>query len=196
MQYTLSRAYNDTNGINAFPANDYDLSGEWARADFDRRHRLIVLGRVTAVKWVDLGVSLTVNSGAPYTELLGGDPYHNGRGRARPAGIARNRLEATGYSSLDLRASREFKVGGTRESDPDHDLLARCVQCAEPCELWIVCRHRRLSAWPAGLSARRAPAAAFGSREVLGSSGRGRPGVFQRARPPEQLVEHTIRRHL
>ena len=39
MQYTLSRVDNDTNGIASFPANDYDLSGEWARADFDRRHR-------------------------------------------------------------------------------------------------------------------------------------------------------------
>ena len=39
MQYTLSRADNDTSGIGSFPANDYDLSGEWARADFDRRHR-------------------------------------------------------------------------------------------------------------------------------------------------------------
>ncbi|HEV2986458.1 MAG TPA: carboxypeptidase regulatory-like domain-containing protein, partial [Vicinamibacterales bacterium] len=39
MQYTLSRVYNDTNGIAWFPANDYDLSGEWGRADFDRRHR-------------------------------------------------------------------------------------------------------------------------------------------------------------
>jgi hypothetical protein len=116
MQYTLNRVYNDTNGINAFPANDYDVSGEWARADFDRRHRLLVLGRVTAIKWVELGVSLTVNSGAPYTELLGGDPYNNGRGRARPAGVARNSLDATGYSSLDLRASRELKVGGTREA--------------------------------------------------------------------------------
>ena len=28
VQYTLSRTYNDTAGINAFPANDYDLSGE------------------------------------------------------------------------------------------------------------------------------------------------------------------------
>ena len=32
MQYTLSRVQNDTNGIAWFPANDYDLSGEWARA--------------------------------------------------------------------------------------------------------------------------------------------------------------------
>src|SRR5207302_5882197 len=39
MQYTLGRAYNDTSGINSFPANNYDLSGEWGRADFDQRHR-------------------------------------------------------------------------------------------------------------------------------------------------------------
>ena len=38
MQYTWSRVCSDTNGVAAFPANDYDLSGEWARADFDRRH--------------------------------------------------------------------------------------------------------------------------------------------------------------
>src|SRR5260221_13210381 len=59
MQYTLSRVDNDTSGIAAFPANDYDLSGEWAPADFDRRHRVLMLGRVTSVKWVDFGIGLT-----------------------------------------------------------------------------------------------------------------------------------------
>ena len=53
MQYTLSRVHNDTSGINAFPANDYDLSGEWARADFDRRHRLLVsAGSPRSDKWI------------------------------------------------------------------------------------------------------------------------------------------------
>ena len=61
VQFTLSRTYNDTAGINAFPANDYDLSGEWARADVDRRHRFVMVGRVTGVKIVDLGVALTFN---------------------------------------------------------------------------------------------------------------------------------------
>src|SRR5205807_3719780 len=103
MQYTLSRIYNDTSGISAFPANDYDLTGEWARADFDRRHRILVLGRLTTIKLVDLGVGLTMNSGAPYNETLGGDVYNNGRGRARPAGVPRNSREAAGYASLDLR---------------------------------------------------------------------------------------------
>jgi outer membrane receptor protein involved in Fe transport len=109
MQYALSRTDNDTGGIAAFPANDYDLSGEWARADFDRRHRFVLIGRVTAVKAIDLGVALTLNSAGPYTETVGGDPYNNGRGHARPAGIARNTLSAGDFSTLDLHASRELK---------------------------------------------------------------------------------------
>ena len=60
---------------------------------------------------VDLGVGLSLNSGAPYTETLGQDVYSNGRGRARPAGVARNSREGDGFASLDLRASRDLKLG-------------------------------------------------------------------------------------
>ncbi len=116
MQYTLSRVDNDTSGIASFPANDYDLSGEWARADFDRQHRFLILGRVTATKVIDLGVGLTLNSGSPYSETLGQDIYNNGRGRARPAGVVRNSLEGDGFAALDLRASRELKVGAGKDA--------------------------------------------------------------------------------
>ena len=114
VQYTLSRTYNDTAGINAFPANDYDLSGEWARADVDRRHRFVMVGTVTGVKIVDLGVALTLNSAGPYTQTIGGDPYNNGRGRARLPGIARNTLIAGDLATLDLHASRDLKLGGPK----------------------------------------------------------------------------------
>ena len=110
-QYTWSRILNDSNGINAFPANDYDLAGEWARADADRTHRFAMLARVSVFKAIDCGVSVSANSGGPYTLTLGGDPYNNGRGRARPAGVARNTLEGDGYRSLDVRASRTVKFG-------------------------------------------------------------------------------------
>ncbi|HEV2985647.1 MAG TPA: hypothetical protein VGX46_14735, partial [Vicinamibacterales bacterium] len=116
MQYTLSRVYNDTNGIAWFPANDYDLSGEWGRADFDRRHRFLLLGRVSPGRFVDLGVGLTMNSGGPYTETLGDDIYNNGRGRARPAGIGRNTLEGDGFATLDLRASHDVKFGAGKDA--------------------------------------------------------------------------------
>ena len=114
MQYTLSRGYNDTNGIGSFPANDYDLSGEWARADFDRRHRFNLIGR-TPLKVIDLGVALSMNTGGPYNETLGLDLFNNGRGRARPAGVPRNSLETGGFASLDLRGSREIKLGGGKD---------------------------------------------------------------------------------
>jgi outer membrane receptor protein involved in Fe transport len=116
MQYTLSRVDNDTNGIASFPANDYDLSGEWARADFDRRHRFLILGRVTGMKIVDLGVGLTLNSGSPYSETLGQDIYSNGRGRARPDGVRRNSLEGAGFAALDVRASRQLKFGSGKDA--------------------------------------------------------------------------------
>ena len=111
-QYTWSRAYNNTNGLNSYPANDYDLSGEWARADFDRAHRLLLLGSVNPGHVATVGVGLTLISAGPYTETLGGDIYNNGRGRARPFGVARNSLEGAGSAQLDLRLSRDVKVGG------------------------------------------------------------------------------------
>jgi len=110
-QYTWSRAYNDTNGLNSYPANDNDLTGEWSRADFDRAHRLLLLGGVNPGHFVAVGVGLTLNSAGPYTETLGGDIYGNGRGRARPLGIARNSLDGAGFSQLDLRLSRDVKAG-------------------------------------------------------------------------------------
>jgi hypothetical protein len=83
-QYTLSRTQNDTNGLGSYPANDYDLSGEWALADRDRRHRLALLGTVTGIPGVSLGIGLTMNSAGRYTETLPGDVFNNGRGGARP----------------------------------------------------------------------------------------------------------------
>lgn len=106
MKYTLSRGDNDTNGLGSFPANDYDLSGEWGRADFDRRHRLNLIGR-TGLKLFDLGVALAMNSGGPYNETLGLDLFSNGRGRARPAAVSRNGLETTGAG----KDAREITFG-------------------------------------------------------------------------------------
>jgi hypothetical protein len=116
MQYTLSRAENDTNGIGSFPANDYDLTGEWARADFDRRHRFLLLGRVSAGSLADVGVSFQTTSAGPYNETLGVDLFNNGRGRARPAGVPRNSLEGAPSTTLDLRVSREIKLGAGKDT--------------------------------------------------------------------------------
>lgn len=115
-QYTLSRAMNDTNGLSSYAANDYDLTGEWAPADFDRRHRLALLGSFTPGRIANVGIGLTMTSAGRYTEYLGPDIYNNGRAHARPAGVGRNTLIGAGFAQLDLRASREVKLGHGSES--------------------------------------------------------------------------------
>jgi hypothetical protein len=55
-----------------------------------------------------------MSSAAPYTATLGPDVYNNGRGRARPLSVGRNTLAAAPFASLDVRASREFKIGGPK----------------------------------------------------------------------------------
>jgi hypothetical protein len=109
-QYTISRTYNNTGGIAWFPANQYDLTGEWARADFDQQHRLNLLESFHPGKGFTLGVGLTLATGKPYTWTTGMDPYGTGFSvpNARPTGVPRNSLQGPGYSDLDLRLSRDF----------------------------------------------------------------------------------------
>lgn len=109
-QYTLSWTKNDTSGIAYFPSNNYDLSGEWARSDWDRRHRFYLLGSTYVKNWFTLGVVLFLASGKPYTVTTGADTYNDGMDNARPAGVPRNSMQGKGYTSLDLRLSHDFRL--------------------------------------------------------------------------------------
>ena len=116
-QYTFGVAHNDTAGINALPANNYDLSAEWGRADFDQRHRLDVLAQFKGGPWLNVGVAATVYSGRPYSLRTGLDDFHTGQTNARPPGVSRNTLQGPGYASVDLRWSREVKLNASKEED-------------------------------------------------------------------------------
>jgi outer membrane receptor protein involved in Fe transport len=107
-QYRLASAHDNTGGVNYLPPNTYDLSGEWARSDFDRRHRFEMLGTINPGKLFNLGVSLSLYSGLPYTLTTGLDQFHTGTANARPAGVHRNSLQGPGYADLDLRWSKDF----------------------------------------------------------------------------------------
>lgn len=109
-QYTLSRFYGNTGGINWFPQDQYDAGSEWARADMDRRHRLNLIGNINPDHWLSLGVNATLYSGTPYTETTGNDDFHTGLGNARPAGVGRNTLQGGGVASLDLLYSHDFRL--------------------------------------------------------------------------------------
>lgn len=107
-QYRLGWARDDTGGIWYFPPNSYDLTGEWGRSDTDQRNRFDLLGTLRPGKLLNLGVALSLYTGAPYTITTGIDEYHDGRADARPPGVPRNSLEGPGYADIDLRWSHEF----------------------------------------------------------------------------------------
>ncbi len=108
--YTLSRTFNDTDGPRRLPADSLDLSREWARAEFDRRHRFHLAGKLSAAPWFDLGLILRLESGAPYSLTTGRDANRDGSARDRPPGVPRNSLQGPGLAVLDLRWARKFEV--------------------------------------------------------------------------------------
>jgi Carboxypeptidase regulatory-like domain/TonB dependent receptor-like, beta-barrel len=115
IQYTLSRTNNNTGGINWFPADQYNPSGEWSRADFDQRHRFHMLESFSPGKSFTLGVGLTLATGKPYTLTTGTDDFKTGLSNARPAGVPRNSLQGPGYADLDLRLARDFYLSREKE---------------------------------------------------------------------------------
>jgi hypothetical protein len=117
-QYTFGNAHNDTSGINALPANNYDLASEWARADFDQRHRVDALCQYKGGPWMNVGLGLTLSSGRPYSLRTGRDDFHTGQTNARPSGVGRNTLQGPGYANVDLRWSRELEIGSKGEDRP------------------------------------------------------------------------------
>ena len=97
-------------------------TGKWTiigRSDFDRRHRLELLGTINPGKLFNLGVSVSAYSGQPYTLTTGIDQFHTGTANGRPAGVSRNSLQGPAYADLDLRWSRDFTVRKSKKKDSD-----------------------------------------------------------------------------
>jgi hypothetical protein len=119
-QYTWSHTNNDTGGIAWFPANQYDNTGEYSRADFDQRHRFNLLGVFNEGHWANLGLGVNLYSGTPYTETSGIDTFRTGLLNARPAGVVRNSLQGGGYADLDARWSRDFFLSRSKQDSDPH----------------------------------------------------------------------------
>ncbi len=118
-QYTLGKVYNNSSGIASFPANNYDLSREWSRADSDQRHRFNLLGTMRAGRLFNAGIALQAESGRPYSMITGRDDNRDGLALDRPIGVRRNGLEGPDYVGLDLRLSKDFALDTSkREKSP------------------------------------------------------------------------------
>ena len=107
-EYNYGLAKNDTSGIGWMPPNNYDLSLEYARADFNQRHRLEMFGTLAAGSTGNFGISASLATGRPYSLTTGLDQFNTGSANARPPGVPRNSLDGPGFANVDLRWSREF----------------------------------------------------------------------------------------
>ena len=111
VSYTLSKttSNNSSNIFGASPTNPFDLSEDQGPDNTDRRHNLVVNGNYTFPWDIQLSGIWAYRSAPPFSvttrEQLDDDPFAD---RPEPKGSRRG----DSFSSVDLRATKGFKVGG------------------------------------------------------------------------------------
>ncbi|MCU1234637.1 MAG: Cna domain protein [Candidatus Solibacter sp.] len=102
--YVFNRAHSNTDGINTFPANPYNFSGEYGPASTDVHHRFTIGGSLT-LKWaVRISPFIVAQSGAPFDITAGSDLYGTTLFNGRPAFASdptKPGLIQTSYGLLD-----------------------------------------------------------------------------------------------
>ncbi len=71
--YAFGAAKSDSDGAGTFPANQYDLSGEYGNSLVDIRHRFVLGGNVKAPLGISLSPFITFRSGVPFNITTGSD---------------------------------------------------------------------------------------------------------------------------
>ena len=137
-RYQYNHAFGNTDGVNTFPANQFNLQADYGRAVTDVRHTLVLGGSMLGPFRTTLSPFLVVRSGAPFNITTGHDnngdtlftdrpafatspnqpgvvvtPY--GVFNPNPASgsvlIPRNYGQGPGFAILNLRLSRTFGFG-------------------------------------------------------------------------------------
>ncbi len=109
-QYTLASTKDDSRGLFALSADNYNLRPEWGRADFDQRRRFTLAGTFDLPGGFRLGSFVNLASSLPYDITTGFDDNGDTVANDRPAGVTRNTGRGPGFARVDLRVSRAFKV--------------------------------------------------------------------------------------
>lgn len=143
--YTYARARGNIGGSTVFPANSYDLTSEMGSQSFETRHRFAFNGTITIPKInLILNPIILANSGRPFNITTGRDNNGDGLFTDRPAFasattlpgdlrstrfgdfdinplpgqeiIPRNFGRGPGFVSVNIRVSRQFKLGPMPEA--------------------------------------------------------------------------------
>lgn len=115
VQYTLSRAYNNTSGITFFPENSYNAAADWGLSDTDRLNKFDLLASTAPTKFFTLGVALSLYGGKPVNITTGADDNHDGIINDRPLGVARNTMAGPGLIDLDFNLSHDFALSKAKK---------------------------------------------------------------------------------
>lgn len=113
--YVLNKAMSDTDGVTTFPANPYNLAGEYGPAATDARHKFTVSGTIDT-KWnIRFSPLVTVQSGLPFDITTGSDLYGTTLFNSRPGiptDLGRTGLIQTAYGLLDPNPTPTEKLIG------------------------------------------------------------------------------------
>lgn len=99
--YTLGYANSDTGGANSFPSNPYNIMEDYGRAEFDVRHRGILIGSFSLPWGVRFSPFLVASSGSPYNVIMAQDFIGSTVLNQRPA-LATNPLNPAYVVSTPL----------------------------------------------------------------------------------------------
>ena len=102
--YVLNSAKSDTDGYQTFPANSYDLRGEYGRASIDVRHRLILGGLINLPWGLSMSPLITARSGVPFNITTGRDTNGDTLFTERPAfatDLTRASARVTRFGAFD-----------------------------------------------------------------------------------------------
>lgn len=103
--YVLGKANGDTEGVNTYPANTYDLTDEFSRSIFDMRHRAYVGGSFNMPWGVNLSPLILLTSGTPFNITTGIDANGDTLATERPAfatDLSKASVRITRYGAFDL----------------------------------------------------------------------------------------------
>jgi hypothetical protein len=111
--YDYGRAKSNTDGINTFPSNPYDFSGEYGPASTDVRHRELIGGTIDVLAGFRLNPYINIQSGAPFDITAGRDLYGDTLFNGRPAfasDLNKPGLISTAFGLLDPNPSPGEKL--------------------------------------------------------------------------------------
>jgi hypothetical protein len=132
VSYTWSKSMNDLGEtFFAAPLDPTDISKDWGRSDDDQRHRLTVSGSVTspvqqpagwwqaAMKGVQVSGMLQYYSALPFNITTGTTTIQGTSARPLVDGVAipRNEGEASRFSTVSLRLSKQISLGSRASAD-------------------------------------------------------------------------------